>query len=457
MTRLPPGPPVRLLSTYRALAQCFRYYPLWRARYGDPFTLRAVNGTILLTADPALIKQIFTAPPAVFAPFGVEAIAPLMGPASLLLLNGERHRRERALLMPPFHGSRMRTYGEQMQGAALQHLRGARGTTSFQALAQKIALDIIIRTVFGIEQEQRIQSVLDSIVQVIDGVHPAFLFMPFLQLELGGFGPYARFKRRYHELDGLLREEIQNARRRANGQDILSLLVQARYEDGSAMDEDAICDELRTIVVAGHETTALSLAWAVDLLHRSPPSLERLRAELGALGPDATPEQFAGLEYLDAVCKETLRLYPPVTEVLRLLRAPFELGAYSLDAGTAVAANIVLAHRDPERFVQPELFRPERFIERSFTPFEYLPFGGGHRRCIGSAFASFEMKIVLAALLSHFEVTLVNDKAPRPVRRNVTIAPHDGVPLLLKPRSAPVCPALQAPVQQVGVSAQVYK
>jgi len=159
-------------------------------------------------------------------------------------------------------------------------------------------------------------------------------------------------------------------------------------------------------------------------------------AELDALGPDPGPSELAAAPYLDAVCKETLRLYPLVTEVLRTLKRPFRLGSYSLEAGEIVGANIVLSHRSPERFPDPERFRPERFLERDFTPFEYLPFGGGHRRCIGSAFASFEMKVVLGTLLSRYRVELVNEDPPRPVRRNVTIAPHDGVPVRLRPREA---------------------
>ena len=433
MTRLPPGPRGRLLNTYRSLSDCFRFYPLWRERYGDPFTVRAITGTIVLAADPLLIKQIFSADPGLFAPFGANAVAPIVGPASILLLQGERHKQERQLVMPPFHGSRMRAYGEQMRDVTLQHVRAAPRQASFQAVAQQIALDVILRTVFGVEERARLEGFLRSITEVVDGVHPAFLFMPFLQVELGGFGPFARFRRRYQELDALLKEEIRRARGR-DGQDILSLLVQARYDDGSAMDEDAICDELRTLVVAGHETTALSLSWALDLLHRHPEARRRALAEIDALGSDPKPDQLANLPYLDAICKETLRLYPVVTEVLRVLREPFALGGYELDAGTVVAANIVLAHRDAGRFPEPDRFRPERFLEQRFTPFEYLPFGGGHRRCIGAAFASYELKVVLGTVLSQFDVELLNAGAPKPLRRNITIAPHDGVPVRLTSR-----------------------
>lgn len=433
MTRLPPGPSGRLLNSYRSLSDCFHYYPRWRDRYGDPFTVRAVTGTIVLAAQPHLIQQIFSADPELFAPFGADAVAPLVGPESLLLLQGERHKLERKLVMPPFHGSRMRAYGQQMRDATLQHVRGAADPVSFQSVAQHISLDVILRAVFGVAERDRLEGFLHSIREVVDSVHPAFLFMPFLQLELGGLGPFARFRHRYRELDALLKEEIRRARQR-HGEDILSLLVQARYEDGSAMQDDAICDELRTLVVAGHETTALSLSWALDLLQRHPTAQRLLLAELDALGSHPTPDQLANLPYLDAACKETLRLYPVVTEVLRVLRAPFELGGYTLPAGTVVAPNIVLAHRDPERFPEPERFRPERFLEQRFTPFEYLPFGGGHRRCIGAAFATYEMKIVLGTLLSHFDVELVNPSAPKPVRRNITMAPHDGVPVRLRTR-----------------------
>jgi cytochrome P450 family 110 len=440
-----PGPRGRLLTTYRLLAKPFEWMPRWRAQYGDPFLLHAINGDVVVTGRPDLIKALFAAPPASLGPFGVQAIAPVVGKGSLLVLDGEAHRRERKLLMPPFHGARMRAYADTMREVAHRRFAEAAGrSVTMVALAQEITLEIIVRAVFGIDDPRRVGEAMDSIIDTIDRVHPAFVFAPFLQRELGGFGPYARFRRAFEHTDAMLQAQIDEGRTRGEGDDILSLLLAARYDDGSAMSDEEIRDELRTIVVAGHETTAMTLAFLVDLLWRSPEALSAARAEAEEAA-SAPSEALARLPYLDAVVKETLRLRPILTESMRSLKAPLTLGHLEIPAGMHVAASMVLAHHDPARFPEPERFRPARFLDdQKPTPNEYLPFGGGHRRCLGAAFADMELRIVIAELLASHDLTLESPARAEPLRRNVSMTPAGGVPLRLRRRELPERPAAVA-------------
>lgn len=432
----PPGPSSRLWSTFRFVARPLSTFQRWFEKYGDPVLIPAVNGNVVMTAQPALVKQIFATPAASYGPFAARGIAAVTGPRSLFQLRDQPHRRHRRLIMPSFHGSRMRAYAADMQQATRHAFDDAvgRGAIPLHTLTQKISLEVILRTVFGVQQPAGVARFTEAVTGLVDATLPLFIFMPFLQRELWGLGPFARFRRRFERLDALLVEQIARARREGQGEDILSMLLAARDEDGGGLDDQEIRDELRTLLFAGHETTGIALSWAVDAVGRHRAVAERLTDELSALGPDPDPEALAKVAYLEAVCNETLRLYPIVTEVLRTLHAPMELGGYSLQPPTAVSASIMGIHRREELYPRPDAFRPERFLERKFGPHEFLPFGGGHRRCIGAAFASFEMRVVLGTMLREYEVTLQNPKAPRPVRRNVTMAPDDGVPVVVTRR-----------------------
>lgn len=441
MSQLLRGPRGRLLTTYQFITRPFEFLSRCASTYGDVFNVPVVSGDVVIAGCPRSVEEVLTAPPETFIPFATRAIAPLVGEHSLLMLSGERHRRERKLLTPPFHGDRMRAYGAAMADTAARRLtEAARAPRAVaQEITQAISLDVIIRAVFGVEEPSRTSAFARAVVAMTDALTPALTFLPFLQRDLGGLGPYARFRRRVDDLDALFRGQIERARA-APGDDILSLMVSARYDDGSTMSDQAIFDELRTLLFAGHETTALALAWALDHVHRNPGVLARLRDEIDALGPEPDPERLAALPYLDAVCKEALRIYPIVTESPRLLTQPFRLGEHELLPGTGVAPCILLVHHHPELYPEPSRFRPERFLERKFSPFEYLPFGGGHRRCIGAAFAMFEMKIVLGVALSAWEFRLLDERPPRPVRRNLTLSPSGGVPLVVRARNRASAP-----------------
>jgi cytochrome P450 family 110 len=435
MSTLPPGPRGRILPTLRFLARPLEYLTRWRARYGDAFTLHLFNGKAVLLASPEAVRTVFATSPDVLDPFITGGLAELLGSRSVLLLRGAEHRRERKLLMPPFHGDRMRAYAGIVADTATRCVAAADPHRArFQKLAQEISLEVIVRAVFGVQEDERARLFADAVVALIESLTPALVFVPFLQHELGGIGPFARFSRNKRGMDELLQDQIERTRARP-GADILSLMLAARYDDGSGMSDEAIRDELRTLLAAGHETTAISLTWAVDLIHRHPRVLERVRAEIAELGPDPDPARFAQLPYLDAVCKEVLRLYPVITEVLRVIKKPMRIGAHDLPEGALVAPCIYLMHRDPELYPEPEAFRPERFLERKFAPHEYLPFGGGHRRCIGAAFAMFEMNVVLGRLLAGWDIELLDPRPPVPRRRNVSVAPGGQVPVRLRPRA----------------------
>ena len=244
-----------------------------------------------------------------------------------------------------------------------------------------------------------------------------------------GFSPWDRWTKAKKELFRLLDEVIEKRQQsHFQSDDILSLLCAATYEDGQSITREHIYSELMTFLFAGHETTALSLTWAIYHLHKNRESLSCLKQELDSLSDDS-PASLTSAPYLKATIQETLRIHPIVTETLRKLKEPLQLGEYLLPIGMAVAPATVLAHHNPSTYTEPELFRPERFIERTYSPFEYMPFGGGHRRCIGAAFASYEMAIVLGTLLKRFELELIDSEPVVPKRRNVTIGPSTGVPI----------------------------
>ncbi|MEM9694733.1 MAG: cytochrome P450 [Myxococcota bacterium] len=431
-----PGPKNRLLTTFRLLRQPFEVYPAWVERYGDPVLLPAVNGDVVLTGQPELIKTIFSAPPETYGVFGAEAAAPVVGAQSLFTMEGTAHKRDRKLLMPPFHGQRVRAYATTMQEVARRHFDRvveAGGGTDMLSLAQAITLEIIVRAVVGESETDRVEGLGRALIDAIEAAHPAFLFAPFLQREFGGVGPWAQFRRKLERGDVLMQERIDAARREEPGEDVLSMMIAARYDDGSTMSDTAIRDELRTMLVAGHETTAITLAFLVDFLFRDPAECERLRADAVATAGDPTAQ--SKLASVQGAVRETLRMRPPLTEALRTLNQPFTLAGVELPPGVVVSPSAILAHLNPEVFPEPERFRPARFEEKNFTPFEYLPFGGGHRRCIGAAFAEVEMKIVVATLLAEYEVELEGPPA-EVYRRNITIAPRGGVPLRIRRRKA---------------------
>jgi cytochrome P450 family 135 len=430
MTQIPPGPRYpRALQTIGWVARTGPFLERCRQRYGDVFTLRiAHEGTWVMLADPDDVRQVFTGDPRVFhAGEGNAVLRPVLGSHSVLLLDEAPHLAQRKLLLPPFHGERMQRYGDVMREVAEREIDRWPTGTPFQVWPhmQAVTLEVIMRAVFGMEEGARLDRLREVLRQALDWITNGrqLLALGFLGPERVGRMP--SFQRALAPVDEVLLEEIRARRddpRLDERDDILSLLLQARHEDGSPMSDQELRDELMTLLVAGHETTATSLSWALERMVRTPETLERLREEALA-GED---------EYADAVAKETLRLRPVLPIVVRRLTEPVEIGGYELPAGTTVAPCIYLVHRRADVYPDPYVFRPERFLEQPAGTYTWLPFGGGVRRCIGATFAMFEMKVVLAAIARRVSLSSADPAPERIVRRAITLTPSRGAEVVAR-------------------------
>lgn len=431
--KLPAGPKGSWLPTMKLIRNPRAALEQWVREYGDPFLLNALNGPVVITGREDLLRVIHGQDPKVYAPFATATIVPLMGAGSMLVLDGEPHRRERRLVMPMFHGDRMKAYGESMQQTALEQFQRYQQKPSIMTLElmTDISLEVIVRTIFGGDNRAQADAMIAASREVVAKSNPLLFFSCKTHVRFLGLSPWDRFMAARGRLFKLFDAAIDDRRSKPeSGDDILSLLCNATYEDGQPITREHICEELMTFLFAGHETTALSLTWAMYHLHRNPEALSALKQELDAL-PDLSPSSLSSAAYLKAVVQETLRIHPIVTETLRKLKEPIELGEFVLPAGFAVAPATVLAHHNGATYEDPESFKPERFLGRTYSPFQYMPFGGGHRRCIGAAFASYEMAMVLGVLLKRFDFTLVDSAPVVPKRRSVTIGPSSGVPIRL--------------------------
>jgi cytochrome P450 len=438
--RLPPGP--RLPAALQTVAWSFRTVQFLEAcakRYGEAFTNRYIGfGTEISFTSPSAIKEIFAGDAEQFRAGEVnQFLEPVVGARSVLLLDGDAHLEQRKLLLPPFHGERMQAYGERMRELAQAEIaRWPLGEPfSFHRQMQGLTLDIILSTVFGVDRDPLFDRLRELLSRLLDSIkNPLLVFKP-LQRDLP-IGPYRAVMQLSREIDDQLNQVF--ARRRAEGRrdrtDILSMLLEATHEDGRPMSDAELRDEMRTLLVAGHETTATALAWAVFRILATPRTQARLQEELGAQALDAG--KVARLEYLDATVKETLRLNPVIPDVGRRLKAPARIGGYDLPVGVHVLPAIYLTHRRADLWPEPLEFRPERFIGLRPDPTVYLPFGGGRRRCIGMAFAQYEMKVILAEIISRTELRLSPGYRGRPVRRAVTLVPEEGLPITLVRRRA---------------------
>lgn len=428
MSRPVPGPRILPLAAYRFAVDPYGFFAACKRRYGDPFAFHLGGQRLVVTGEPELARTIFTMDPDATRSFGTGHLGALLGEHSLIVVSGERHRRDRKLLTPPFHGARMRSYGAIIREAARRHAAAWRVGEPFsmQRTTQAISLEVIVRAVFGVTDLEECARVGDALAGVIEALHPILLFSRHLQRDLGPLTPWRRFAAAQARAEALTRAQIA-ARRVAPADDILSLMLAVRDDEGHALADDELVDELHTLLFAGHETTAIALAWAFAWLLAAPTVFARLRAELVALGPDPDVEAVAALPYLDAVCHEVLRLWPIIPIAPRTLTRPLRLGPYEVPPGTGVAVGTALLHQHPGLYPDPHVFRPERFLGRKVSPFEFTPFGGGHRRCIGAAFALYEMKQALAVLVPEHDLRLAGTRPPRPVRRNLSLGPEAGV------------------------------
>jgi cytochrome P450 family 135 len=425
---LPGGPrlPTALQGLWYGLAP-YGFFEAARRRHGDVFTVRIPGATWTVLADPSAIREVFTGDPDVlWSGEANEALSPLIGRRNLLLLDGADHLRRRRVLLPPFHGARMREYRETMAQAADRELDAwpPGRPEAMLVHAQAITLDVIMRAVFGLAEGPQLERLAGLLRRILDYTQSWAAMLRFALHGPEAFAAHPPFARMVDPLDEALLGEIAHRRRAedlARRGDILSLLLLARDEDGAPLPDRDVRDELLTLLVAGHETTAATLAWAVHQLARDRPAQDRLAA--GEPG------------FADAVVAETLRLRPPVPLVVRRLKAPLTIGGRALPAGATVAPCAILVHRDPALHEDPAAFRPDRYLGQAPAGAGWLPFGGGVRRCIGAAFAQLEACVVLERLTQRFVVRPDRGRPERVGRRGIVLVPNRGGRVVLEPRA----------------------
>jgi cytochrome P450 len=414
-----------------------------RRRYGETFSVRFLGfeRPLVMLTDPEAIRSLYTAHEHGLPPGRSVALLPVMGPGSVLLLEGQEHLARRKLMLPPFHGERMRSYEATVRKVTERELDSWSDGNTFaiHPRMQAITLDVILKAVFGVTDPARDARLHERLPLLLgDTASPALQFRVLLSRRLGRGDPLAGMRELLVEVDELLLAEIAERRSdpaAAEREDILSLLVAARFEDGSEMSDREVRDQLVTLLLAGHETTATALAWTFDLLLRNPATLARLTAEVDA-GKEDT--------YLRAVISESLRLRPVVPLAGRRLASDLNVDGLSLPAGTDVTPAIWLTHTRADLYPEPYAFRPERFLEDSPTTYGWVPFGGGIRRCLGAAFAEMEMRVVLETVLRCRVLSPASSRAERVTRRNVTFSPRNGTRVRSRRREA----AAAAPVAE---------
>jgi cytochrome P450 len=430
---LPPEPsnssPVQTLRwTLRPLA----FMDECRREFGDSFSLRFLGfeRPMVLISDPAAIKAIYTERSHGLPPGRNIILEPILGSQSLLLQEGAEHLARRRLMLPPFHGERMRSYE-----AVLDEIVGAEidswplhSEFPIHSRMQAITLEAILRVVFGVSSGPRLERLRQVLSTVLtETASPRSQLIALATRRFRGGNAFARYEGQLREVDDLLYAEIAEHRTRpdvADRQDILSMLMLAEFEDGGQISDKELRDQLMTLLLAGHETTATALAWSFDLLLRHPQQLQRLRDSLAA-GED---------DYLRATITESLRLRPVLPIAGRRLATELKIDGYDLPAGTDVAPAIWLAHTRPDVYPEPFAFRPERFLEQGPDTYAWIPFGGGIRRCIGAAFAEFEMRIVLREVLTRCDLHKASPLPEKTGRRNITLSPKDGTPVVITAR-----------------------
>ena len=431
---LPPGPPEPPpIQLMRWLVRPIAFMQSCRRRYGDQFSVSfpGFQRPMVMISDPEAIKALYAARENGLPPGRTISLLPVLGRHSLLLLEGSEHLARRKLMLPSFHGERMRSYESIMRHAAQRSIDSWPEDRPFaiHPHMQAVTLEVILEAVFGVTDEalrERLRERLPTLLGETSSVGVQLRFL--LSSRFGRANPLARVEEATESVDELLFAEIADRRADpglAERTDILSLLIGARFEDGSAMSDQELRDQLLTLLLAGHETTATALAWTFDLLTRHPDALARLVAEVDADEEDA---------YLRAVASEALRLRPVVPLAGRRLAAPLQAGELDLPAGTDVTPAIWLAHTRADIYPEPFAFRPERFLESPPSGFAWIPFGGGVRRCIGASFAEMEMRVVLETVLRESVISRVAPRAERVTRRNVTLSPRKGTVVRARPR-----------------------
>ena len=465
---LPNGPKISgtfpIFRQFKLIFRPLKYLEDYAQSYGDIFKIGGETAPpFVYISNPEGIKQVLTADPDLFeVGKGNRILRFLLGDKSLILMDGNAHQRQRQLMMPPFHGDRLRNYSQLIwditQKLTDQWEMGK--PFPIRCTMQEITLQVILQVVFGVYQKERdlavgtardlavgatrsqqLRQLITSLLDSFDTpISSSMIFFRFLQKDWGAWSPWGRFLRLKQRIKQLIYAEI--GERRAKMQymasfqsdytDILSLLLLARDENGQEMTDEELHDNLISLLLAGHETTASALVWALYWVNQLPEVRNKLLEELNSLGKNPAPLEIAKLPYLSAVCSETLRIYPIIPNAfVRVAKSPIEIMGYQFPAGSALALSIYLLHQREDLYPEPKQFKPERFLEKQYSAYEYLPFGGSNRRCLGSALALLEMKLVLANIVSRFELKLTNKRPVKPVRRGLTFAPPGNMKMIV--------------------------
>ena len=430
---LPPEPnSSSLVQTLRWAFRPLQFMEECRAKYGDSFSVRFLGfeRPMVLISDPAAIKALYMERENGLPPGRNIVLEPVLGARSVLLLEGADHLARRKLMLPPFHGERMRSYETVVEEIVSAEIDSWPLEAEFpiHSRMQAVTLEVILRAVFGVAEGPRLERLRAMLAKVLtDTASPRTQLIGMATRRWGGRGPWAKFEGQLRAADELLFAEIAEHRAKPDLEertDILSMLMTARFEDGEAMSDKELRDQLMTLLLAGHETTATALAWTFDLLLRHRTVLARLRDSLAAGEED----------YLRATISESLRLRPVIPLAGRRLAKELSVDGLELPAGTDVTPAIWLTHTRADLFPEPFAFRPERFLDGKVDNYAWIPFGGGIRRCLGASFAEFEMRIVLREVLTRCDLRKADPAPERTGRRNITLSPRDGTPVIVSAR-----------------------
>lgn len=440
---LPPG--ARLPSFWQTLSlivEPIKFLESCAKKYGDFFTLYPLgqkSSPTVFFSHPQAIEQIFTTV-ADKLELGkiVHVFRPLTGDRSLIMLDGEEHHQMRQLLMPPLHGKRIQIYRETIQTITEETFDRLSVGSSFSIrdVISDISLEIILQVVFGLNSGRQYKKLKDLIskflAKVTSPLYSIQFFWTPLQQDWGSWSFWGQFVLLRQQIDEIVYAEITARRSLPPGEDILSLLMSVRDEGGELLTDEQLRDQLMTLLLLGHETTASAVAWSFYWIHCYPSVKKQLRQELKDFGTSSPAMNTDRSSYLNAVCQEALRIYPiALISQPRVVKETVTIQNYQFVPGTILVPCIYLAHRRQQTFAEPDRFIPERFLQRKFSPYEYFPFGGGNRSCIGAALSMLEMKIILSTVLANYDLELVNKKEVKPVRRGITIVPKAGCQMKL--------------------------
>jgi cytochrome P450 family 110 len=447
--QLPPKPSASMrMQQLRWALSPMSYMDECANKYGDMFCLQLEKDiSLVFTSNPDAIQTILTNDTKDFSAPGElnNDFEPLFGKRSLITISGKEHQRQRQLIMPSLHGERMRSYAEIIDNITtkvIQNLQPGK-PFSLRDVTQTITLQVMMQAVFGLFDSPRAHRIEKLLGDILDTTSSPLLmvasYFPILGRIVTPFHPARHTLDWQQEADNLLYEEIRDRRQNpdASRSDILSLLMAAQDEDGNLMTDVELRDELITLLVAGHETTATAIAWAIYYIHKYPRIKSQLLGELESVGENPDSNVIFKLPYLSAVCNETLRIHPVgMLTFPRQVEVPVSLCGYNLEPGTVIYGSIYLIHRRPDLYPNPDEFKPERFLEKQFSSSEFLPFGGGVRRCIGLAFAQFEMKLVLAKIMSSLDLELITKGKVIPARRGLVSGQNRVIQMLVKSRNS---------------------